>query len=138
MESLSKKERLLKDLQQNTWVALQPSAVAGIGVFALVDIPKGQQGIFSNDTSEWIRISKEEVGALPAHSRFLVENHCLYDEDAYYIPEYGFKMVDLVVYLNHADDPNVASLDEGQDFVALRDIRAGEELFVDYGAIVDG
>ena len=138
METLSKKERLLKDLQQNTWVALQPSAVAGIGVFALVDIPKGQQGIFSSDASEWIHISKGEVEALPPHSRFLVENHCLYDEDGYFVPEYGFKMVDLVVYLNHADDPNVASLDEGQDFVALKDIRAGEELFVDYGAIVDG
>ncbi|MBL8961650.1 MAG: SET domain-containing protein-lysine N-methyltransferase, partial [Gemmatimonadetes bacterium] len=32
--------------------------------------------------------------------------------------------------------PNVASIDEGAWFEALRPIAAGEELFVDYGTIV--
>lgn len=130
------KSELLKELSQNTFVTLRPSPVAGIGVFALIDIPKGQRGFFSKDTSEWIKISKEEITALPEHSRFLVENFCLFDEDNYYVPEYGFKMMDLVVYLNHADEPNIMSINEGEDFETLRDIKAGEELFVDYGEIV--
>jgi SET domain-containing protein len=29
------------------------------------------------------------------------------------------------------------SINEGDDFEALRDIQAGEELFIDYGEIVD-
>lgn len=134
---MSKKEKLLQELRSRTFVTLKPSAVAGIGVFALVDIPKGQRGIFSSDTSEWIEVSKTEVEQLPDHSRKLVENFCLYDADHYYIPEYGFKMADLVVYLNHADDPNMMSINEGDDFETLREIKAGEELFIDYGEIVD-
>ncbi len=132
-----KKERLLNELHNNTVVILKPSAVAGIGVFALVDIKKGQRNIFSNDKSEWIKLSKTEIDQLPLHSKALIENFCLYDEEYYFVPEYGFKMMDLVVYLNHSDQPNVVSINEGEDFEALRDIAAGEELFVDYGEIVN-
>jgi len=131
------KAELLTELAQHTFVALKPSPIEGIGVFAITDIKEGQTGIFSKDKSEWIAVTKAEVETLPAHSRFLVENHCLYDDEHYFIPEYGFKMIDLVVYLNHSDDPNVRSINEGEDFVALRDIKAGEELLINYGEIVD-
>ena len=131
------KASLLNELANNTFVMLKPSPVQGIGVFAVRDIPLGQRQLFSNDSSEWIKIPKEEVNQLPEHSKFLVENHCLYDEDCYYVPEYGFKMIDPVIYLNHADIPNIQSINDGEDFIALRDIKAGEELFVDYGDIVD-
>ena len=131
------KADLLKELSQNTFVILRPSAVQGIGVFAIRDISKGQRQLFSQDKSEWIKIPKEEVEKLPEHSRFLVENHCLYDDNNYFVPEYGFKMIDPVIYLNHADIPNVISINEGEDFEALTDIKSGEELFIDYGEIVD-
>ena len=131
------KESLMNELRNNTVVMLKPSPVQGIGVFAVTDITKGQRNIFSNDNSEWIKISKEEIVSLPQHSRAIVENFCLYDEDHYFVPEYGFKMVDLVIYLNHSDEPNVRSINEGENFEALTDIKAGEELFVDYGEIVD-
>ena len=131
------KADLLKELSQNTFVILRPSAVQGIGVFAIRDISKGQRQLFSQDKSEWIKIPKEEVEKLPEHSRFLVENHCLYDDDNYFVPEYGFKMIDPVIYLNHADIPNIISINEGEDFEDLRDIKSGAELFIDYGEIVD-
>ncbi|MEI2749378.1 MAG: SET domain-containing protein [Ferruginibacter sp.] len=131
------KAQLLAELAQNTFVALKPSPIEGIGVFAIADIKEGQSGLFSKDKSEWIAVTKAEVEALPPHSRFLVENHCLYDDEHYFIPEYGFKMIDLVVYLNHSDEPNVRSINEGEDFVALRQIKAGEELLINYGEIVD-
>ncbi len=132
-----KKAKLLEELRKNTWVMLRPSAVEGIGVFAITNIKKGQRGIFSSDQSDWIKIPKTEIEQLPVHSRGLVENHCLYDEDNYFVPEYGFKMIDLVIFLNHADQPNIVSINEGEDFEVLRDISAGEELFIDYGEIVD-
>ncbi|MEP7164190.1 MAG: SET domain-containing protein [Ferruginibacter sp.] len=131
------KKALMNELLNNTFVMLKPSAVAGIGVFAIADIKKGQRNIFSNDKSEWLKIAKEEIASLPAHSKAVVENYCLYDEGNYYVPEYGFKMVDLVIFLNHSDEPNVISINEGADFEALTDIRAGTELFIDYGKIVD-
>lgn len=131
------KESLLRQLAQSTYVMIQPSPIHGIGVFAIQDIPKGTKNIFSEGVGEWIKITKAEVEALPLHSRALVENHCLFDEDHYFVPDYGFKLIDLVIYLNHSDTPNVVSVNEGEYFEALRDIKSGEELFVDYGTIVD-
>jgi len=131
------KEALLKDLQQSTYVMIKPSPLHGIGVFAIRDIPKGTKDLFSQGVGEWIKLSIAEVEALPRHSRDLVENHCLFDEDYYYVPDYGFKLVDLVIYLNHSDTPNVVSINEGEQFEAIRDIAIGEELLVDYGTIVD-
>lgn len=138
--SQSAKEKLLSELSAQTWVMIRPSPVEGIGVFAMRDIPKGCREMFSQPTAhdEWIKVPKTEVAALPAHSRALVENYCLYDEDHYFIPEYGFKKMDLVNFLNHADIPNVISINDGEYFEAIRDIKAGEELLIDYGAIVDG
>jgi SET domain-containing protein len=116
---------------------LKPSPLHGIGVFAITAIQKGERKIFSDHESEWIEVSKEEVDALPQHAKSLVENHCLFNETHYYIPEYGFKILDLAVYLNHSDQPNLISINDGEFFEAIRDIEAGEELLIDYGTIVD-
>jgi SET domain-containing protein len=116
---------------------IKPSPLHGIGVFAIRPIPKGTRDIFSQGIGEWIQLTIEEVAALPKHSRALVENHCLFDESYYYVPDYGFKLVDLVIYLNHSDEPNIISINEGEYFEAIRDIAEGEELLVDYGTIVD-
>ncbi len=99
---------------------------------------KGCRSIFSKGTGGWVRLSFEEVEQLPAHSRNLVETYCLYDETHYFVPDYGFKLMDLVLYLNHSSTPNIASVNEGEEFEALRDIQEGEELLVDYGSIADG
>ena len=132
------KAALLQELQADNYVMLKPSPVHGIGVFAIRDIPKGCQSIFSKGTGGWVRLSFEEVEQLPAHSRNLVETYCLYDETHYFVPDYGFKLMDLVLYLNHSSTPNIASINEGEEFEALRDIQEGEELLVDYGTIADG
>jgi len=131
------KATLLKELSASTYVMIKPSPLHGIGVFAIRNIPKGTKDIFSQGVGDWIKVSKEEVDALPQHSKDLIENHCLFDEDHYFIPDYGFKLIDLVIYLNHSDTPNVISLNEGEQFEAIRDIAVGEELLVDYGTIVE-
>lgn len=131
------KEKLLTELQRDTYVMLKPSPVHGIGVFAIRDIPKGCRTIFSTGVGEWIKISIKEVEALPTHSRNLIETYCLYDEENYFVPDYGFKLMDLVLYLNHSDKPNIASVNDGEFFEALRDIKEGEELLVNYGSIVE-
>lgn len=131
------KEQLLHELKHDTWVMMKPSPIHGNGVFALREIPKGQRGIFSKNIGEWIKVERSEVEALPQHSLDLVENFCLYDEEYYYIPDYGFKVMDIVNFLNHSETPNIISINDGEDFETLRTILAGEELFIDYGEIVD-
>ena len=134
------KEELLKELAGNTSVMIKPSPIEGIGVFALQDIPKGCRSMFSkaNDEEQWISISKTEVENLPAHAKALIENYCLYDAENYFVPDYGFKKMDLVNFLNHSDTPNVISINDGEFFEAIRNIKQGEELFIDYGEIVHG
>lgn len=134
------KEELLNELAGNTWVMIKPSPIEGIGVFALQDIQEGCRSVFSkaNEQEQWIPITKTEVENLPAHAKALIENYCLYDEVNYFVPDYGFKKMDLVNFLNHSDTPNIVSINDGEFFEAIRNINKGEELFIDYGEIVDG
>ena len=130
------KAELLKELISNTFVTIKPSAIHGIGVFALVDIPQGCTTMFSKEEGEWVELSFEEVEQLPGHSKALVENFCLFDEVKYFVPAHGFKALDVSLFLNHSDQPNIVSVNDGAYFETIRDIKKGEELFVDYGTIV--
>ncbi|HMR92213.1 MAG TPA: SET domain-containing protein [Chitinophagaceae bacterium] len=131
------KEELLQELRHETWVALKPSPVHGIGVFAIRPIPKGCTTIFSRPSGDWIKLPIREAEQLPAHSRELIETYCLYDETDYYVPAYGFKLMDMVNYINHSPSPNICSVNDGEYFEALTDIPAGAELFADYGTLAD-
>ncbi|MFT3934936.1 MAG: SET domain-containing protein-lysine N-methyltransferase [Chitinophagaceae bacterium] len=132
------REALLEQLREETYVMLKPSGIHGIGVFAIRPIPKGCDKIFSSGVGDWIKLPIADVEQLPAHSKELIETYCLFDEAHYYVPDYGFKVMDIVNYLNHSNTPNIISVNDGETFQALRDIAVGEELFVNYGHIVDG
>lgn len=129
------KDELLSELANETYASLRPSPIHGIGVFAIRDIPKGCRGIFSKNHGNWIRVPIADVENLPSHSRDLVETYCVFDEENYFIPDYGFKVVDMVNYLNHSSRPNIVSLNDGEDFEAMVDIPAGTELLVNYNEI---
>ncbi len=133
------KKKLLHELTNHTYVMIKPSPIAGIGVFAIQNIPRGCREMFSKPDKQenWIKLAKAEVELLPPHAKLLVENYCLYDAENYFAPDHGFKKVDLSLFLNHSDNPNVISIQEGDYFEAIRDIASGEELFIDYGKIVD-
>lgn len=129
---------LLNQLRNQTYIMLKSSPVHGIGVFAIQNIPKGCRNIFSKGSEEWIKVPIKEVEALPEHSRLLIETYCLFDEENYFVPEGGFKMIDPVIYLNHSSQPNIISISNGEEFEALVDIAPGLELLVNYGELVDG
>jgi SET domain-containing protein len=130
-------KKLLSELTNNTYVMIRPSPIEGIGVFAIRDIPKGCRDMFSQGIGEWIKVPKADIESLPNHSKALVETYCLYDEGNYFVPDHGFKVMDLVNFLNHSDTPNIISINDGEFFETIKDIQAGEELLIDYGEIVD-
>ncbi|MCU0420132.1 MAG: SET domain-containing protein [Cyclobacteriaceae bacterium] len=135
-----KKEALIRELTHQTYVMLRPSPLAGVGVFAVRHIPHGCREMFGppDAADEWITLSREEVDSLPPHARRLVENYCLYDTHHYFVPQAGFKKMDVSLFLNHSDTPNIVSIDDGEYFETLRAINEGEELLIDYGSIVAG
>jgi SET domain-containing protein len=118
---------------------LRPSPIDGVGVFAIADIPKGCRDMFGppDPPEAWVAVPRAAVESLPAHVRLLIENYCLYDHTSYFVPADGFAKMDLSLYLNHSETPNVMSVQDGAYFEAMRDIAAGEELVIDYGEIVD-
>lgn len=132
------KEELLHELTHHMYIALQPSPLHGIGVFAVAAIPKGCKTLFAKDTGNWVTLSFEEAAKLPVHSREFVETYYLYDEEKYFIPDHGCKIMDMASYLNHSSTPNIISVNEGEYFETVRDIQVGEELLIDYGEIVTG
>ena len=129
------KDELLNELSAETYVAIKPSAIHGIGVFAIADIPKGCRDLFSKNVGNWIKLPITDVEKLPGHSRSLIETYCLYDEENYFVPDYGFKVMDLVNYLNHSSAPNIISVNDGEYFEAIVDIPAGDELLINYELI---
>jgi hypothetical protein len=124
---------LLADLA-STRVGLAPSPIHGIGVFALTDLPAGTADLFAPPV-DWVPVPEADVHALPPAARRLVENHCLWDAGVYYVPPHGFRVVDVVTYLNHSTAPNLRQEGGGDRFVTTRDVAAGEELTVDYGSL---
>ena len=124
-------ELLLQDLKQ-TYVRLLPSGTHGIGVFAIRFIPKGCRNMFTMDRGEWMKIDMKEVSLLPSYSRQLITNYCAFDDQHYYIEKTGFKKMDLVNFINHSNKPNIGTLESGKYFEAITDIKAGQELFIDY------
>lgn len=133
---MTEKSDLLRHLREETFIRLQPSGIHGTGVFAIRDIPAGSDNFFSDSEDEWIHLTFSDVRSLPTSSQFLIETYCLFDHLGYFVPAHGFEKMDLSLFLNHSDTPNIASLNDGESFVALRQIHAGEELLVDYGTIV--
>lgn len=124
---------LLADLAA-TRIALAPSEIHGVGVFALVDIPSGTRDLFS-PPREWVPVPVTAVEALAPHLCELVQRYCLNDGENYFLPPHGFRVYDLVVFLNHSSHPNLKSVDGGDYFETLRPIAAGEELTVDYDTL---
>ena len=137
MNSADLKESLLKELNDQTFAMLKASALHGVGVFAIREIRKGERNVFSNEIGEWVEVSFEEVKTLPHYIQELIQNYCLFDEQVYFVPAHGFKLIDISLCLNHSDHPNLISIEDGAYFEAIRDIAANEELTIDYGTICD-
>jgi len=123
-------DELLADIAA-TRIALAPSEIHGVGVFALADIPVGTRDLFSPPRA-WVPLPLAAVEALPPYARELAERYCLNDGENYFVPHHGFRVYDLVVFLNHSSVPNLRSVDAGDYFETISAVTAGDELTVDY------
>ncbi|MFT3731706.1 MAG: SET domain-containing protein [Hyphomicrobium sp.] len=107
------------------------SDIAGIGLFAAEDIPKGAvTWRFMGDFDRLLTAA--EIDRLPEPARSDLLNHV-------YLNAASGRFVlcaDNARFMNHADDPNTEGVHEpgaieGYD-IATRDIQAGEEMTCDY------
>jgi SET domain-containing protein len=95
-----------------------------VGVFALHDIAEGtHMALFTENFQEEIRKS----GDIPDE----LETFCLVQKDGNLLCPKHFNRLDIGNYLNHSDTPNLR-YEKDKGYFALRDIKAGEEIFADY------
>jgi SET domain-containing protein len=102
---------------------LRPSPIHGIGVFAVHTIKKNTKlRLFARD---------DGIRYLKSSSRLeAMLSYCIPIEDGYYMCPADFGRMSVGWHLNHSDTPN--AFHKNYIYYAGRDIRAGEEITIDY------
>ncbi|MFA6255522.1 MAG: SET domain-containing protein [Patescibacteria group bacterium] len=114
----------------NVYTRLAPSKIQGVGVFAISDIPKGTN-IFQGDEEDMVWISKDRIDEIDPDIKKLYDDFCVIKGDKLGCPK-NFNSLTVAWYINESkDNPNV-QCDDNYEFIAVRDIKKGEELTTDY------
>lgn len=135
---MSKKDKLLNNLENETYVRLKASPLQGVGVFAIRDIPKGVNPFKMANKVKYksIKVSTNELKYVHPEVKKMITDFIEPDGKGYYIPENGLNSLDISFYLNHSSNNNLAIVDDDNDeyssFETLRPIKKGEELLIDY------
>ena len=108
---------------------LKPSE-HGVGVFAVHDIKAGTYlRLFGNEKKDGTGVAvsrnKEDVPEL-------FRQYCVFREDILRCPK-DFGRMEIGWHLNHSKTPNAYHRD--YHYYALRDIKAGEEITIDYNSL---
>ncbi|MDP2933910.1 MAG: SET domain-containing protein [bacterium] len=132
MTHKSEKAAHLAHLREDIYFRIKPSKIHGVGIFAIKKIPKGTNPFNLAKPIEWIKYNRSELTKLPKHVKKIVSDFYAGDKKSVWLPALGLNVFDISFYINHSDNPNMISADGGENFVAARNIRAGEELTSDY------
>src|ERR1043165_8232063 len=114
---------------------LRPSKVhrGGIGVFAIRKIKKGT-ALFENDNQELVWFREGSLPKAPTEIRKLYDDFAIIKDHHYACPP-SFNRLTIAWYLNEpkrGGRPNVRANPVTNEFFALRNIKPGEELTVQY------
>jgi SET domain len=105
------------------------SRINGVGVKAICPIKKGIY-IFFGDDDELIWITRDKISHLSKELKKLYIDFAILKNGRFGCPK-NFNLLTPAWYLNHSKHPNVGC-DSKYNFFALRNIKKGEELTVDY------
>ncbi|MDO8466664.1 MAG: SET domain-containing protein [bacterium] len=114
----------------NVWTRLMPSKISGVGVFAIRDI-SANTNLFEDDDVKMVTLQKPEIDAMDLETKKLYDDFCVIRGDKYICPQ-NFNDITVGWFINHStNNPNVRC-DKNLVFHSARDIKAGEELTLDY------
>jgi SET domain-containing protein len=106
----------------------------GVGVFALRDIGKGTVVCDAEKIDEQHFFSWEEFEKIDPVTQQTIIDFCAQDKDGFYAPA-DLNYLPIPIHMNHSCDGNVGC-DEENNFVAIKDIKEGEELCFDYALVI--
>ncbi len=106
---------------------VRESMIEGYGLFAVRPIKKDELiGIKGGHIIDWKTLKKYE--------NLIGDSYLQIDDDFVLAPLSKKEVKGVMMFLNHSCEPNVGTRGE-IIFVAMRDIKAGEELTIDYAMI---
>lgn len=130
------KKDLSRKLAHKTFCRLKPSAISGVGVFAIREIPKGVNPFQDCRQARLIAFREKELAMFAPGVKKLIKDFCIVKNSLYLVPHFGLNCIDLAYYLNHSKNPNMRAMVQSKsgdvEFITRRRINNGEELTVDY------
>lgn len=134
------KQPVIENLR-NTFCKIKRSLIQGVGVIAIKNIPKGKNPFIITDNKCYnyngIEVKKEDVEKIKCKETIkMINNFVAATKDGlYYIPYNGIDSLNITFFLNHQKQHNLDVVSDGCEylgFITNRDIKVGEELFINY------
>ena len=119
-------------------IELRPSSIdkEGVGVFAVVNIKKGQkiaEGLSIKDFKHLVSWNK--FNKMDNETKEKVVDFCVGTPDGFVpLEDMNFNLLSVDWFFNHSCVGNLG-FDKNGDFIAIVDIRKGEEITYDYGLV---
>lgn len=111
------------------YVILKKSKIHGNGLFAKRKIPKGTVIVLVSKIGKDVRVyTKVQYDKFSKSYKAILKKYAYEWEGNLYF------CTDNVKYLNHSCEPNISNFNDFD--IAIKDIKAGEELTYDYGLIL--
>ena len=131
------KKILLKHLQNDIYCRLGVSKIAGIGVIAIKNIPKNTNPFknLSKEKEKIIELDDKDIKNLDNNVKKIIKDF-FGNKKSYDVLYSGPNYINISYYLNHSEKPNLNIIDSPESeylcFVTNKDIKAGEELTINY------
>jgi hypothetical protein len=123
------RKKIINSINQFGKTKLAPSKVcSGVGVFAIVEIPKDFI-LFQDVSNDVTHIPFGEINDERIKNHLL--NMCNFNNEGIYLSR-TYNNINMSYYINHSEQPNVYHNLDMDQFVTLRDIQPGEELMCLY------
>ena len=117
-------------LNSTVWCTLAPSKIHGVGVFAIRDIPKGQRLTDYPKEKELLPLSEADLELVAPEILSLLLDKMTNPEGTTVYKFYSPNSEQVLQsFMNHSTEAN------SDGFVALRDIKKGEEVTENYLAL---
>lgn len=126
-EQAAKTKEAIELLNEIVKLRLAPSSINGVGVFAMRDMEKGET-LYTDIIPHQFDVPYAKLKLLTPEIRDILLGHFpLITEGSHFM----YPVTKMSAFLNHSDTPNY----DAKKDVALRKIKAGEEVTEDYRLI---
>jgi len=133
------KQKLINHLKNDIYCRLGASKIAGIGVFAIRDIPKGVNPYKNlyNHKDKVVELTDGDLKGVDKNVKKVLKDFFGSSKNNRYDVLYnGPNFLNVSFYMNHSDKPNIDIVDapnsEYLGFKTNRVIKKGEEMTINY------